>query len=123
MSGDHDSLGEDGYVRLRAYLRHADTIYLSASCGGAHGRGRLIDISIRRAIQMVGGDGDCSVKQFGKRLWCRACGGHQVVVSIAVDSRPHDLQVVEGVLPVIRDGLLAGPEPSPRPEAIALDTT
>lgn len=98
-------VGRDGYVRLRAYLRHADSQYLSACCAGRQGCGRVVDLSIARAIEVMGGDGSRTVRELGQRLRCSRCGGRDIRVSLGVDTRPEPLRQAEGSLRVFRDGM------------------
>lgn len=94
-------IGEDGYVRLRAYRSVARTHYLSASCTRC-GRGKLL--SINRAIELLGGDDAQTVGALAKRLRCSACQAKSITIQLASDSRTPDAIKREGVLPVIVNG-------------------
>jgi hypothetical protein len=91
-----DSVGEDGYVRLRVY--DATSTYLSVTCRGC---GRLSTLSITKAIRLT--SSDRTVGQLAKRLRCDACGQQKALLNIAVDVRPHDLREREGPLPQVMD--------------------
>jgi hypothetical protein len=96
-----DGFGPDGTVRLRCYLPHADTTWLSLGCGGAHGCHRIAHLGIAEAIRLMG-SGDATVGQLARRLRCAACGGRQVYVQIATDPRPPEVREREGPRPETR---------------------
>jgi hypothetical protein len=92
-----DDTGPDGTVRLRAYLPLAATTWLSASCAGLWGCGRIVPVSIGAAIEVMG-SADATVGELARRLRCRACGGREVRVQVATDPRPAEVHEREGVL-------------------------
>ncbi len=93
------AIGDDGYVRLRAYLPSAATIYLSLSCRRCH---RHVDLSFPKAIRLAG-SGDLTVGQLARRLRCTECGSRGFGLSIAPDPRPPETRQREGLLPQVRD--------------------
>jgi hypothetical protein len=82
MAGDPDAIGEDGTVRLRRYVRLADTHWFVGVCSDCS---RLAPIGARPAIAMLGGE--ATVGDVAKRLRCTGCGGRWVTVQIAADPR------------------------------------
>ncbi len=65
-----DGLGPDGTVRLRCYLPHADTTWLSLGCGGAHGCHRIVHLGIAEAIRLM----------IARRGFCVPICGSQITV-------------------------------------------
>ena len=92
MTGDPDAIGEDGYVRLRRYLRIADTDWFAAGCTGC---GRQRDIRVKEAIAAMG-SGEATVGELARRLRCTGCGARRIQITVAVDSRPAEMRQREG---------------------------
>jgi DNA-directed RNA polymerase subunit RPC12/RpoP len=91
-----DSVGEDGYVKLRVY--DAASTYLAVGCRAC---GHPTTLSIARVVRLVGGE--TTVGQLMRRLRCVVCGHRRAILSVAVDTRPSDLVQREGLLTQVRD--------------------
>jgi hypothetical protein len=98
MSDDPDAIGEDGTVRLRRYLPHANFHWFSAGCPDC---GHHAPIGVRPAIEMMGG-GEATVGQLERRLRCGRCGGRRVGITIASDHRPAEVIERDGPPPETR---------------------
>jgi hypothetical protein len=99
MSDSEQDIGEDGTLRLRAYLPLASSLWFSTGCRC----GRLATISVRRAIRLAGSD-LATVGELGRRLRCSACGRKGVGVTIAPDTRSPGEREREGPAAETRDG-------------------
>jgi hypothetical protein len=97
MTDDPDAIGDDGTVRLRRYVRLADTHWLVGICSDCS---RLAPIGIRPAIAMLGGE--ATVGELAWRLRCMGCGGRRVLIQIAADPRPAETQRRDGPRPETR---------------------
>src|SRR3954454_19186010 len=95
QKADSGSIGEDGRVRLRAYLPLAKTHWLSAGCCGLRGCQRIVPIGVAEAIRLMG-TGEATVGQLERRLRCSACGGREIKIHTAVDPRPPEVREREG---------------------------
>lgn len=98
---DHGDIGDDGYVRLRAYRPISKTHFFSASCTRC---GRSRSLSVERAIALLGGDDTQTVGNLGSRLRCSGCNTKGISVQVASDSRSPEAIAHEGLLPVIANG-------------------
>src|SRR3954467_5207755 len=94
---DHDDIGPDGTVRLRAYLTMANSVWLSAGCDGLAGCGHSAPIGIRAAVRLMGPE--APVRQLERRLRCSRCGGRHVSIVLQPDTRPPAVRESEGPRP------------------------
>jgi hypothetical protein len=98
MSDSERDTGEDGTLRLRAYLPLVASLWFAAGCHC----GQMATISVRRAIRLTGSDA-ATVGELGRRLRCWACGRRSVGVTIAPDTRSPGEREREGPAAETRD--------------------
>jgi hypothetical protein len=89
-----DSLGPDGFVRLRCYLPATNTMWFAGSCSGCS---RSVTIGIEAAIDLMG-SADATVGELAARLRCRPCG-RRISLQVMADSRSPEARRDEGRLP------------------------
>lgn len=92
---DRGDLGEDGYVRLRAYLPLARTTWISFACCGC---GHDATLSIAAAIEKAR-SAAVTVDGLARHLRCARCGRKHPLGQIAVDGRPQETIAREGLHP------------------------
>ena len=96
-----EGLGLDGTGRLRCYVPLADTTWLSTGCGGPRGCQRIVPIGIAEAVRLMG-SAEATVGALERRLRCKACGGRDIRIVVAVDPQPAEARKREGLLPEVR---------------------
>jgi hypothetical protein len=96
--------GPDGTLRLRCYLKNADSTWFAAGCTTC---GRSRPIGVRPAVEIMG-TAEASVGELERLLRCTVCGGKRVQIVVAPDTRSPEDKRLQGPLPQTLAGL--GPE-------------